>query len=133
MKGGNSMLKVKELKKRLPRFFRSVIATVIMFLFSVQMAYAQGTGNNSGGGTIWTQFSNVMRDIYTQLLGISTILAVTAAAVALIVRMVSRNQRAVDEATSWLKRIVVTWIILNTMGFFIAYIQPWLAGGQYTP
>jgi putative copper export protein len=74
-----------------------------------------------------------MKDIYGQLLGISTIVAVTAAAVALIVRMVSRNQRAVDEATSWLKRILVTWLILNTLGFIIAYIQPLIQGGQYSP
>ena len=54
------------------------------------------------------------------------------AAIALLVRMVSRNQRAVDEATSWLKRVVVTWIILNTLGFIVAYLQPLIAGGQYT-
>ena len=74
-----------------------------------------------------------MQDIYGQLVAISTIVAVTVAAVALIVRMVSRNQRAVDEATSWLKRIVVTWIVLNTLGFIVAYLQPLIAGGQYTP
>lgn len=61
--------------------------------------------------TIWDRFSKIMRDVYGQLAGISTIVAVTAAAVALLVRMISRNQRAVDEATSWLKRIVVTWIV----------------------
>lgn len=74
--------------------------------------------------TIWDRFSNIMRDIYGQLAGISTIVAVTAAAVALLVRMISRNQRAVDEATSWLKRIVVAWIVLNSLGFVVAYLQP---------
>ena len=64
---------------------------------------------------------------------ISTIVAVTAAAVALLVRMISRNERAVAEATSWLKRIVVTWIVLNTLGFIVAYLQPLIQGGQYTP
>jgi putative copper export protein len=125
------MSKSHALKERLPCYYKSAIAAGIAFLLSMQTVLA--TGGGGGANTIWTQFSNVMRDIYTQLLGISTILAVTAAAIALIVRMVSRNQRAVDEATSWLKRIVITWIILNTMGFFIAYIQPWIAGGQYTP
>ena len=72
-----------------------------------------------------------MKDVYGQLVGISTIVAVTAAAIALIVRMVSRNQRAVDEATSWLKRIVVTWIVLNSLGFIVAYLQPLIAGGNY--
>lgn len=73
-----------------------------------------------------------MRDVYGQLVAISTIVAVTVAAIALIVRMISRNQRAVDEATSWLKRIIVTWIVLNTLGFIVAYLQPLIAGGQYT-
>jgi hypothetical protein len=26
----------------------------------------------------------------------------------------------------------VTWIILNTLGFIVAYLQPLIAGGQYT-
>lgn len=82
--------------------------------------------------TIWDRFSAIMQDIYGQLVAISTIVAVTVAAIALIVRMISRNQRAVDEATSWLKRIVVTWIVLNTLGFIVAYLQPLISGGQYT-
>ena len=82
--------------------------------------------------TIWDRFSSIMQDIYGQVVAISTIVAVTVAAIALIVRMVSRNQRAVDEATSWLKRIVITWIVLNTLGFIVAYLQPLIAGGQYT-
>ena len=82
--------------------------------------------------TIWDRFSTIMKDIYGKLVAISTIVAVTVAATALIVRMVSRNQRAVDEATSWLKRIVVTWIVLNSLGFIVAYLQPLVAGGQYS-
>ena len=45
----------------------------------------------------------------------------------------SRNQRSVDEATSWLKRIVITWIILNSLGFIVAYLQPLISGGNYNP
>jgi len=82
--------------------------------------------------TIWDRFSTIMRDIYGQIVAISTIVAVTVGAIALIIRMVSRNQRAVDEATQWLKRIVITWIILNSLGFIVAYLQPLIAGGSYT-
>jgi len=119
------MSKTLTLRERLPRYYWTIIAIGMAFFISMQPVFA--------ATDIWTQFTNVMKDIYGKLLGISTIIAVTAAAVALIVRMISRNQRAVDEATSWLKRIVVTWIILNTLGFIIAYIQPWIQGGQYTP
>jgi hypothetical protein len=80
---------------------------------------------------LWTEFSKIMKDIYGKLVGISTLVAVTASAVALLVRMISRNQRAVDEASSWLKRILVTWVVLNTLGFIVAYLQPLIAGGNY--
>ena len=103
----------------------SVIPAAYIFFLTGQTAYA--------ADDIWSKFSSMMQDIYTKLLGISTIVAVTAAAVALLVRMISRNQRAVDEASSWLKRILVTWVILNTLGFIVAYIQPLVAGGQYNP
>ncbi len=83
--------------------------------------------------TIWDRFSTIMQDVYGHLVAISTIVAVTVAAIALLVRMISRNQRAVDEATSWLKRIVITWIVLNSLGFIVAYLQPLIAGGNYTP
>lgn len=75
----------------------------------------------------------IMKDIYEELVAISTIVAVTVAAIALLVRMISRNKRAVDEATSWLKRIVITWIVLNSLGFIVAYLQPLISGGNYNP
>ena len=83
--------------------------------------------------TMWEKFSDIMADIYGELIAISTIVAVTVASIALIIRMVSRNQRAVDEATGWIKRIVITWVILNSLGFIVAYLQPLVSGGQYTP
>ncbi len=81
--------------------------------------------------TIWDKLSSMLTDIYGKILGISTIVAVVVAAVALVIRMVSRNQRAVDEATQWLKRIVITWIILNSLGFIVTYIKPLVDGGNY--
>lgn len=83
--------------------------------------------------TIWSRFSTILKDIYGQVVAISTIVAVTVGAIALLIRMISRNNRAVEEATAWLKRIVVTWIIMNSLGFIVAYLQPLIQGGNYTP
>ena len=110
-------------KRRLRKAYWAMVGVASVLIVSVQPVMAE---------TIWDRFSTIMQDIYGQLVGISTIVAVTMAAIALLVRMISRNQRAVDEATSWLKRVVVTWIILNTLGFIVAYLQPLIAGGQYT-
>ena len=111
--------------KRRRILYWSLVALTAALVISLQPVFA--------ADTIWTKFSDVMKDIYGKLLGISTIIAVTAATVALLVRLISRNQRAVDEATSWLKRIVITWVILNSLGFCIAYLEPFISGGQYTP
>lgn len=105
----------------------TAVAMVCALLISLQFVFAAEKTE-----TIWDRFSSIMRDFYVHIVAISTIVAVTVAAVALIVRMVSRNQKAVDEATSWLKRIIITWVILNSLGFIVAYVQPLIAGGNYS-
>lgn len=110
------------LKERAVRGYWSIVGIVSALILSLQPVLADD---------IWTRFSTIMKDVYGELVGISTIVAVTAAALALLIRMISRNQRAVDEATSWLKRIIVTWLVLNTLGFAVAYLQPLIQGGMY--
>ena len=116
---------ISPISARLQRRVQAAVSVCYMMLLPAQPAAA--------ADTMWTRFSTIIADVYGQLVGISTIVGVTAAAVALLVRMISRNERAVAEATSWLKRIVVTWIVLNTLGFAVAYLQPLIQGGQYTP
>ena len=117
------MVKKLDRKRRVQTAYWSLVAVAAALIVSISPVLAD---------TIWDRFSTIMRDVYGQIVGISTIVAVTVAAIALVVRMVSRNQRAVDEATAWLKRIVITWLILNMLGFIVAYLQPLIAGGTYT-
>ena len=83
--------------------------------------------------TIWTKASAIMQDVYTQILSISTVAAVVTAAVALLLMNFSRSGRTVDESRAWLKRIIITWAILNSLGFIMAYVTPFFAGGTWTP
>ena len=87
----------------------------------------------ASAATIWTKATEIMNDVYTQLLAIFTIAAIVTAAVALLMMNFSRSGRTVDESRAWLKRIVITWIILNSLGFIMAYVTPLFAGGQWTP
>ena len=82
--------------------------------------------------TVWEKANEIMKDVYNQILLISTIAAVVTASVALLLMNFSKSGRTVDESRSWLKRIIITWIILNSLGFIVAYIQPLIAGGNYT-
>ena len=76
--------------------------------------------------------NEIMRDVYTQILGISTIAAIVTAAVALLMMNFSRSGRTVDESRAWLKRIIITWAVLNGLGFIMSYVTPFFSGGQWT-
>ena len=58
--------------------------------------------------------------------------AVVTAAVALLMINFGHTDRSTQEARSWLKRIIITWMILNSLGFIMAYITPFFSGGQWT-
>ena len=80
--------------------------------------------------TIWDKASEIMKDVYNQIILISTIAAVVTASVALLLMNFSKSGKTVDESRAWLKRIIITWAILNGLGFIMAYITPFFAGGK---
>ena len=108
-----------------PKFnIRRVISTILAVIFMVSMltvtCFATGTGGTDGTD-MWT------------VVAISTIAAVVTAAVALLLMNFSKNGKTVDESRAWLKRIIISWAILNGLGFIMAYVSPLMAGGTYTP
>ena len=86
----------------------------------------------ASAATVWEKANEIMRDVYTQILGISTIAAIVTAAVALLMMNFSRSGRTVDESRAWLKRIIITWAVLNGLGFIMSYVTPFFSGGQWT-
>ncbi len=83
--------------------------------------------------TIWQKASEIMKDVYSQIVAISTVAAVVTASIALLMMNFSKSGRTVDEARAWLKRIIITWAIINGLGFIMAYITPFFSGGTWTP
>ena len=80
--------------------------------------------------TLWSKASELMKDVYTQILGISTIAAIVTASVALLLMNFSKSGKTVDESRAWLKRIAISWVILNGLGFILAYITPFFSDGK---
>lgn len=80
---------------------------------------------------MWDKAKEIMQDVYSQVVLISTIAAVVTASVALLLMNFSKSGKTVDESRAWLKRIIITWAILNGLGFIMAYITPFFAGGQW--
>ena len=82
--------------------------------------------------TIWEKASDIMKDVYGQIVAISTVAAIVTASVALLLMNFSKSGRTVDESRAWLKRIIITWAIINGLGFIMAYITPFFSGGTWT-
>ena len=55
--------------------------------------------------TVWEKANEIMKDVYNQILLISTIAAI--------------------------KRIIITWAILNGLGFIMSYVTPFFADGRW--
>ena len=106
-----------------------ILAAVFMMSMMSVTCFAAGTG---GTTDMWTKASEIMKDVYGKVIGISTIAAVVTAAVALLLMNFSKNGKTVDESRAWLKRIIISWAILNGLGFIMAYVTPFFSGGQWT-
>ena len=119
--------------KKLQERFRNVsVGRGLYIAFVMPTMLSMFSTRAFAADTIWTKASAIMQDVYTQILGISTIAAgVTAGA--LLLMNFSRSGRTVDESRAWLKRIIITWAILNSLGFIMAYVTPFFAGGTWTP
>ena len=99
------------------------LIVTLMACFSLNVFAAQVT--------IWEKAEEIMKDVYNQVLGISTIAAVVTAAIALLLLNFSKADKTVTESRAWLKRIIITWAILNGLGFIMAYITPFFADGRW--
>lgn len=117
----------KKTPEKRSRLLRNLYMAYVGVCMSVVMSQP------ASAATIWEKASEIMQDVYSQILAISTIAAIVTASVALLMMNFSRSGRTVDESRSWLKRIIITWVILNGLGFIMAYITPFFAGGQWTP
>lgn len=127
MKNNNT---ANSLPSRLMQLVDMAGLCLVLGIASAVPAFAEG---ETAATTVWAKASEIMQDVYTQIVSISTIAAVVCAAVALLLMNFSRSGKTVDDSRAWLKRIVITWCILNGLGFIMAYITPFFQGGTWTP
>lgn len=122
-------------KKRAPWYRRLPVAHAAYGTFLGSMAFLASTqpifAGEDGGVNVWTKANEIMKDVYSQILLISTVAAIVTASVALLMMNFSRSERTVDESRAWLKRICITWAVLNGLGFIMAYVTPFFSGGKW--
>lgn len=101
-------------RKMIPRiFFMSYLGINVIALTGIPV-YASD---------IFATAKNAMQTVYTDVAGIATVAAVVCAAVCLFLMNFSKSGRTVDESRSWLKRIVVCWAALMTLGAIVTYLE----------
>lgn len=103
-------------------FFVYRIALVLLILAVLFMPHAGAVDD------MWVVANRIIKDVYTKIAGVSTVLAGLMSAVAVIGAKMSGTQQKADQAWDWLKRVWLAWVIINGIGAFIAYIRPLFTG-----
>ena len=66
---------------------------------------------------------SAMQNVYKDVAGIATVAAVVCSAVCLFLMNFSKSGKTVDESRAWLKRIIVCWAVLMTLGAIVTYME----------
>lgn len=105
-----------------------ILSVMMMMLISATSLTAFAAGED-----MFEVADNIIRDVYTHIAGISTVLAALMSAIAVVGAKMSNNQHKVDQSWDWLKRIWIAWAVINGIGAFIAYIVPLFDGYAVLP
>lgn len=107
--------------------------TIIMLSTVMVMVISMSVTVFAAGEDIFTVADTIIRDVYSNIAGISTVLAGLMSAIAVIGAKMSNNQHKVDQSWDWLKRIWIAWAVINGIGAFIAYVVPLFDGYAVLP
>lgn len=107
------------LMKRLFLVYRIVL---LVLMLAVILPHAGAVDD------MWVVANRIIKDVYTKIAGVSTVLAGLMSAVAVIGAKMSGTQQKADQAWDWLKRVWLAWVIINGIGAFIAYVRPLFNG-----
>ena len=105
-----------------------ILSVRMMMLISATSLTAFAAGED-----LFEVADNIIRDVYTHIAGISTVLAALMSAIAVVGAKMSNNQHKVDQSWDWLKRIWIAWAVINGIGAFIAYVVPLFDGYNVLP
>lgn len=110
----------QEFVERIYLFYRIALLLLILGVVFIPQAFAVED--------MWTAANRIIKDVYSKIAAISTVLAGLMSAVAVIGAKMSGTQQKADQAWDWLKRVWLAWVIINGIGAFIAYVRPLFDG-----
>ena len=107
---------IVRISSKLHKYYSFIMVFVLITTFAAVNVYA--------AEDIWTKAETLIKDLYTSIAGISTVLAGLMSSIAVLGAKMSNNQHKVDQAWDWLRRIWIAWAVINGIGAFIAWIKP---------
>ncbi len=100
--------------EKIPRITAKLYGVWLAAILMCQTVYADD---------IFEVAKDAMQKVYTDVAGLATVGAVVCAAVCLFLMNFSKSGKTVDESRAWLKRIIVCWIALMTLGAIVTYME----------
>ena len=109
---------------QIPRMAGGAYAAGMMTVLMCQTVYATD---------IFGVAKSAMQQVYTDVAGLATVGAVVCAAVCLFLMNFSKSGKTVDESRAWLKRIIICWAALMTLGAIVTYMEKIIPQSSFTP
>lgn len=107
------------------RLLYSFLALSLAVLFTAPSVHAAGLSK------IFDELKVILKDLYDGIDGIVMAATVVVFGFGTLIRIFSRNQRSVDEATAWMKRACIALIVWKMLGIFQEAINGMTQGNEY--
>lgn len=114
----------RKAESQIPRMAGGAYAIGMMTALMCQTVYATD---------VFGVAKSAMQQVYTDVAGLATVGAVVCAAVCLFMMNFSKSGKTVDESRAWLKRIIICWVALMTMGAIVTYMEKLIPQSSFTP
>ena len=114
----------RKVESQIPRMAGGAYAVGMMAALMCQTVYATD---------IFGVAKSAMQQVYTDVAGLATVGAVVCAAVCLFLMNFSKSGKTVDESRAWLKRIIICWAALMTLGAIVTYMEKIIPQSSFTP
>lgn len=102
-------------------------AAIVATSAATSMVLASNTGNTTGSESgirgLFTKFKGFLKQVFEGVDDIITGATVVVIGLGFLIRILSKNQRTVDEATTWIKRAIFTLIAWKFLGLFLTTVK----------
>lgn len=108
----------------------SPVNKAMVYGMTAVMATAPFLMNANADGGLFGNAKGALINVFSGIVSIGNIVGIVCGAIALLFLIFSKNQRSVESAKEWLKRIVIGLIAINCLGWIWGMIDEITQGGN---